>query len=73
MNKTAESVNKPRRGGARDGSGRPPKPPEERKVVASLRLTPLAAEYLRQNRLAVQEELERAASVQTLTRHEKTA
>lgn len=61
MNKTADSVNTTRRGGRREGSGRPPKPLEERKIVAALRLTPRAAEYLRQNRQAIQEELERAS------------
>lgn len=64
MNKTPDYLNKSRRGGPRDGSGRPPKPIEERKIVAALRLTPRAAEYLRHNRQAIQEELERASHQQ---------
>jgi hypothetical protein len=64
MNKTLELMKKSRRGGPREGSGRPSKPLHERKVVAALRLTPHAAEYLRQNRQAIQEELERASHQQ---------
>ncbi len=62
VNKPGQPVNKSGRGGHRPGSGRPKKSPEELKINSTIRLTPRAAEYLRQNRAAIQAEIEEKAS-----------